>query len=90
MLAAIFQDLYHLNDFEKISHGSCFFSKWGHNFLQAKRLHARASHGLFSHSEAVELQPITRDISGHFRMLTQIQHLEKIACRWLAVYSTEP
>ena len=59
-LAAIFQVLVHLNDFEILGYGGLFvFSKLGQNISQAKHLQARTFHGLSLHSEAIA--PIIRD-----------------------------
>ena len=57
-LAAIFQVLEHLNDFEIIGYGGYFVYKKGSNM--AKHLQARNFHGLSLHSEAIA--PIIREI----------------------------
>ena len=47
-LAAIFQDLEHLNDFQTIGYGSHFVFQ-----NEARKLQARTFHGLFLHSETL-------------------------------------
>ena len=53
-LAAIFQVLEHLNDFEITGYGGHF----GQNFFQAKHLQGRTFDGLSLHSETIS--PIIR------------------------------
>ena len=85
MLAAIFQDLEHLNDSLTIGYSNVFQN-------QTKLFHSQniclpgLPIGCFLHSEAVG--PISRDISANFSVLTpsgfevgvkgQIEYLEKI------------
>ena len=52
ILAATFQDLLHLYDFQSAMVAILFF-KMRPNFLTAKHSQARTSHGPFLHSEAV-------------------------------------